>query len=732
MPAIQKIRKHGALLIGVIGAALFAFIAEEFFRSMETTSNASKQQVAEIYGETVNVQDFQQMVNDRLEACKINPQLKAKSGMYGQPMGEKTDDEIRDEVWNEFVQYQLVKHEADKLGLIVTDAEVQKALKEGNARSLNNYLPLLNGRYDFTTLQNFLEMYKKNRANAQGAEMEQLETIHHVWKYAESELRKELLMNKYFMLFQSTATSSNPVVAKHLWNDANDSTKIVVATLPFQAITEQVKVTDEDLKKAYEENKEMFSRDRMSWPLACDYRDVKYIDVQVTPSDKDKAALNERMEKYYKDLKGGEVAPSRVVATSSSLIPFNENYVTADFFQQYPDVYNAVTTLAVDSMTHPTPFVERDATTTMNIVKLLGKRQVADSIQFQLLPIVAEDAEKGKTRCDSVLKAIGAGSTFDAVAKKLLAGQDSTAYAPQWVSAKDLNTFVPEGATALYNNAMGVTSFIYNDNYFVLNILNRKGSATVYSAAVVKCTLNFSNDTYNEAKNKLNIFLGKNKDLASVEKNAKAAGYLVKTVYRLTPASQNIEASPSLAGTEVVAKSKDAVRWVFDDAKEGQISRIYDCGDSNDHILVVGLDKVHTDGYLPIENDLVKAQLTAIVTAQKKGELAAKKLQGVKSIADAESRGALKAEYAVTFNDRAMEPKVLGAIAALKEGAVSQPIIGTKGAYVVQVVKRVKSTAKYNERMALQSAAGQTSGYIGNLFFDLAKKAKVADRRYKF
>lgn len=731
MPAIQKIRKHGALLIGVIGAALFAFIAEEFFRSMETTSNASKQQVAEIYGETVNVQDFQQMVNDRLEACKINPQLKAKT-MYGQNMGEKTDDEIRDEVWNEYVQYQLVKHEADKLGLIVTDEEVQKALKEGNARSLNNYLPLLNGRYDFTTLQNFLEMYKKNRANAQGAEMEQLETIHRVWKYAESELRKELLMNKYFMLFQSTATSSNPIVAKHLWNDANDSTKVVIATLPFQAITEQVKVTDEDLKKAYEENKEMFSRDRLSWPLACDYRDVKYIDVQVTPSVKDKAALDERMQKYYKDLKGGEVAASRVVATSSSLVPFNENYVTADFFQQYPDVYNAVTTLAVDSMTQPTPFVERDATTTMNIVKLLGKRQVADSIQFQLLPIVAEDAEKGKTRCDSVLKAIGAGSTFDAVAKKLLAGQDSTAYAPQWVSAKDLNTFVPEGATALYNNAMGVTSFIYNDNYFVLNILNRKGSATVYSAAVVKCTLNFSNDTYNEAKNALNIFLGKNKDLASVEKNAKAAGYTVKTIYRLTPASQNIEASPSLTGNEVVAKSKDAVRWVFDDAKEGEMSRIYDCGDSNDHILVVGLAKVHEDGYLPIENDLVKAQLTAIVTAQKKGELAAKKLQGVKSIADAEGRGALKTEYDVTFNDRNMEPKVLGAIAALKEGAVSQPIVGTKGAYVVQVVKRVKGTAKYNDRMALQQAAGQTSGYIGNLFFDLAKKAKVADRRYKF
>lgn len=44
----------------VIGLALFAFIAEEFFRSIETTSNESKQQVGEVYGEKLSVQEFQE------------------------------------------------------------------------------------------------------------------------------------------------------------------------------------------------------------------------------------------------------------------------------------------------------------------------------------------------------------------------------------------------------------------------------------------------------------------------------------------------------------------------------------------------------------------------------------------------------------------------------------------------------------------------------------------------
>ena len=48
MAALQKIRSKGVLLIIIIGLGLFAFIAEEFFRSIETTANHSKMQVGKI------------------------------------------------------------------------------------------------------------------------------------------------------------------------------------------------------------------------------------------------------------------------------------------------------------------------------------------------------------------------------------------------------------------------------------------------------------------------------------------------------------------------------------------------------------------------------------------------------------------------------------------------------------------------------------------------------------
>ena len=50
MAALGKIRSHGAILVGVIGAALLAFIAEEAFRSCDSHKNESRQQIGEVLG----------------------------------------------------------------------------------------------------------------------------------------------------------------------------------------------------------------------------------------------------------------------------------------------------------------------------------------------------------------------------------------------------------------------------------------------------------------------------------------------------------------------------------------------------------------------------------------------------------------------------------------------------------------------------------------------------------
>ena len=321
MAALQKIRSKGTLLLIAIGVGLFAFIAEEFFRSMETTSNIGKMQVGEVYGEKLSVQEYQNMVDEYAEVMKFQ---------YGRELNSSEMDQLRDQVWNMYVQQKIFEHEADELGLQVTDAEVQNALREGTAQSLGiirQFFSDQTGRFDVTALQNFLKQYKQMAAQAAAMDPTQLETINGVyrmWLFAEKELRSELLSRKIGGFLQNSFLS-NPIVAKMEFDDRNTRSEVQLACLPYTAIPDKdVKVSDEELKAKYEQVKEIFL-------LPEDAIDLKYIDVAVTASAADRKALEDNMQKIYAKLKDTtDVAP--IVNSSKSQIHYIDAAVTKNFF----------------------------------------------------------------------------------------------------------------------------------------------------------------------------------------------------------------------------------------------------------------------------------------------------------------------------------------------------------------------------------------------------------------
>ena len=62
MAAIQGIRKHGKLLIAIIGIALLAFITEEFFRATEAQRNQNSGVISTINGKKVHSQEYSQLI----------------------------------------------------------------------------------------------------------------------------------------------------------------------------------------------------------------------------------------------------------------------------------------------------------------------------------------------------------------------------------------------------------------------------------------------------------------------------------------------------------------------------------------------------------------------------------------------------------------------------------------------------------------------------------------------
>lgn len=731
MAALGTIRKRGALLVGVLGLALFAFIAEEFFRSLETTSNIDKNQVGQVYGEKLSIQDFQAMVEEQSEITKIQMQMQGQDGN----LTDEQTEQIREQVWQQYVQKQIIAHECDKLGLFVTDGEVQEALRNGNAQSLQMMATIFRnqqtGAFDLAQLQDFLKNYNKTISQAQQAQnaeaVEQLQMVKKLWEYTDKQLRDELLANKYQMLFAMGFTS-NPIAAKASYNDRTVQKNAEVAALPYSVINDKdIKVTDDELKAAYNDYKENFYS-------PAETRDLKLIDVNVTASASDRAELMKKVQGFQQQLQGGTDA-ANVVRSSNSAVAYSNIPMSKKAFQRMNDVSSALDSMAVGSV-KPTYYNAQD--NTINTVKLIGKEQAPDSILCRQIYATAADADARKTQADSILKALNGGASFAELAKKYGQRSDSV-----WLTSDQIEQFGMSDdqaayITQLYHIAANTAQVISNEQgAAVVQVLDRRKMETKYNVAVVKCPLNFSKKTYENELSRLNRFLAQNKDLASIEKNAAKNGYMVTDVPGYSP-MQNLIAT-NIGGSG----AKDCARWIFDEAKVGDVSKLYECGRNGDHLLVVAVTATNDKGYLPWDNKDVKAFLTTAVRQQKKAEKGLAMAKGVKSPADMQKvKGAVMATltnqamagYATITGVNVPEPKLTGAIAKTKVNQNTALVQGAAAIYVAKVTGETKADGKFDaatEMSQLSQQNGQTA-FRSVFNYLYTHKAKIVDHRYEF
>lgn len=710
MATLQSIRSKGPLLLIVIGLALLAFILGDAWKIIRPNQNV--QNVGSVDGKNITALEFQ----DELE--KYTSVVKFSMGIND--LNEDQNNQIKDEVWSTMVRRKILDKEVASLGLQVTDAEIRDVIVRGVDPILSN-TPFndAEGRFDYDYLKSFLAGYfDLDRSMISPEEMAYYDNIYNYWLFVEDNIKSTLLYQKYVSLI-TACLISNPAAAQNSYDNRTKRADILMFSLPYSSVSDdEVKVTESDMKKAYNNIKELLYNYAES-------RDIVYIDYEIEPSQADIDALRAEMNEIAGQLEEMTSDYSSFVRRSSSLFNYSEVARTENALPL--DVVERLDSVKEGGVFGPY-FNEQD--NTYNVFKLLAKENSYDSIQFRMIQIsTGSDADNQKTS-DSIYNVIKSGADFEEIAT-----QYAQTGAAQWISSDVYESSAITGDNALYINKLNsmnkgeLANLKVTGANLIIKVLDKKVPVKKYNAVVIKREPEFSDETSNAAYNKLSAFVGANPTIDQLRDNAEDSDFRLLYYPNFQSYSNNV------AG---VSKSHEALRWAFA-AKEGEVSRIYEVGSNNDHLLVVAVDKINAKGYASIES--AKATIAAEALKDKKFEVLSKKLAAAKTAADAKAIPGIMVdtvEYvnfttpAYIANLFANEPGLGPCVLSLDREVMSAPVKGMGGVYIAEKISPDSSAGEFDREEEDSRIETLASRQIANsILTELYYQANIVDERYK-
>ena len=710
MATLQTIRSKGPLLVIVIGIALFAFIAGDAWKIFQP--HQGRQDIGEINGEKISAQDYQKLVDEYTEVIKLTNGLAS--------LNETQLASVKDQVWQSYVNNKLIAEQAEKLGLTVTDAEIQAIIDEGTHPLLMN-TPFRNpqtGAFDKDMLKKFLVDYSNLSTSQMPSQyVEYYQTMGNFWNFVEKTLRQSALAEKYQNLI-SKSLIANPTSAEDAFKARTEQSDLLMAAVPYSAINDSlVKISDDEIRSLYNERKEQFKQ-------LAETRDIRFVDIQVLPSDADRKAVLDEVTEYSEQLNNTTADYAAFIRSTGSSVSYSDIPVNKSVLPS--DVIARLDSIGMNEVFGP---YYSQADDSYNAFKIIAKVNAPDSIQFRQIQVYADTEEKTKTLTDSIYDALKGGANFEEIAKVYgQTGESTWVRANTWEGSQ-LNSENEEFIKTLLSQPVKeIAKLNIGQANIILQVMNKKSMQDKYKVAVIKRNVEFSNDTYNEAYNKFSQFVAQSNSIEELEKNAEEYGYTV------IPRSDFSSAEHYVGG---VPSTKEVIRWIFG-AKEGAVSPLFECG-NNDHIMVAALDRINPVGYRNINS--VADMLRAEIRRDKKAEMIMADMKSCTSIdqAKAVKNAVSDTVKHVTFSapayislTRGSEP-VIGAVASKTAvNATSAPVKGNAGVYMVQVLSKENGKETFDVKSEESTLSNMYYRFATQFINDLYQKSKVVDNRYLY
>ena len=707
MATLERIRSKGVFLLIIIGLALLAFIIGDFLNNSSSILHKDRENVGEINGEAVKIQDFQAQIEQLTEVYKIE---------VGSEIDENMNYQIRESVWQSLVKSTLIKEEAEKIGIAVNDDELKEATVGNNPDPIITQRRVFanpaTGQFDHDRLIGILNQLNQKPSTPE--EMENYRTLSNYWNYFEKEVYNSRLERKYLTLL-SKGVNANKLEAKMEFEAKKNTNDALYIYKPYSSISDdKVSVSDTEIQKKYDEVKAALKINE-------ELRNIEFVIFANEPSAEDdkKAAefINKLVPEFtttteiaeFTNLNGGKC--NNVPLSANMIDPSFRDFAFAGKNGEVlgPKLYG----------------------TSYKMARIIDNTiSYPDSIKIKHIVIAEKDSAATKVLADSIMNALNGGADFALLAKKYSKMQQTAQNGGDagWVLTAQIDNDKLLSALNSHPNNVNFQFAEESSAIQIIQITDRTKAVRKAKLAIIESEVSPSKETTAKNFNLAKGFAGSSKDVAAFEANAKKNGY---NVYPYTTLTSNL---PSLQNLE---NSRAIVQWAFNDETEkGAVSDVYECGN---FFVVAALKDIEPKGYRTLANEEVKDQIKYLVLRDKKAEIISKDLDGAKDINALAAKLQLSVDSAnqinfatTTLPKVGFEPSVIAAIALGKQGQVSKPIKGNQGVYVVNVTKQVPATNKLDEKAEMEALTTRQLYSVYRSVDALIGNYEIVDNRKNF
>lgn len=699
MTLLTKIRNRSGLLVTIIAIALLIFILESALESRKGLSASDRSKIAVINGKDVSIEEFQ----SKLDQLETNQKAQNKQAT----IDENTRENLRSQVWNQVLLEYIVKPRYEKIGIFVSEPELSDMVqgKDPHPQIKQAFTDPKTNEFSPANVINFLKNMEKDETG----------DTKNRWIVFEQAIKEERVSQKYTAMVKKGLYITK-AEAKRNYQGTSRTANIQYIAKKYADIADStIKVSEDDLKKYYNENKNKYKQKET-------VRGIDYIEFNVVPSGEDRQILADGLNKLKIDFATATVDSDFVNQNSDAkyvekYIGFNAGFMFFDSLSRSP----------IGTVVGPFPEGNN-----FKIAKLSGSKMYPDSVKARhiLISIENGDSKKALQRADSLKTAIKGGKKFDELAKIFSKDQGSA------VKGGDLGWFkdgmmVKPFNDACFNGKKGDLQIVETQfGVHLIEVMDKGKESKRILVSTVERSSSPSSATYQFYYGKASEFAGKNNNKDLYEKAVKDQGFNKRSADNLRETERNFNG---------IENAREVVRWAYG-AKKEEVSPVFQIGEK---YIVAILTKIKEKGTLPLEE--VKEQVEIEAKKQKKAEKFISEFEANMKSATTLEQIAQKMNLQLELSNNqsfingvlgsyGREAGIVGSAFGSKAKVLSKATIGDNAVFVYLVTEYTEaqpSADKYKSNADnMSNSVRQRVDY--EIFEALKEKAEIEDRRATF